>query len=419
MSREYYDPWAKVGQSANNALFQYLSSRPNPQQQAAAQADIDAKRALTNKYGLESRQIQSQLGAPDAMRSVLANIYAQVEQPAPSPDFVGPGAPIAPSADVINQRYQQNMPDIFSTAMQYAGAKPQNIGDIFAAFAANSGANPDQITRAQQGAGMDFAKTREGFEADPSNSGFTLSPGAIRYDAEGNQVASAPFKEGGGFSVQLPDGTVVQQGGNLKLDPTKSTANDLQKEQVASAKLRGLLDYTRELAQKDPMNFGFPGFVKGTAQDVTTLLQGVSQTMGYKDTNEAVTTAQRDIAMAGIDPSLLSGVFDPDLPALQTAADLLVFQAASALAGQSGRSVSDKDVKYFKSIVGNPQSLFANQQKFLSKLDTIQSILGINENVADTALGGNVTGAASGQPSAWTDADEARLQELERLYGGQ
>ena len=193
MSREYYDPWAKVGQAANNALFQYLSSRPNPQQQAAAQADIDAKRALTNKYGLEARQIQSQLDAPDAMRSALANIYAQVEAPQ-SPDFVGPGMPTAPSADVINQRYQQNMPDIFSTAMQYAGAKPQNIGDIFAAFAANSGANPDQITNAQMGAGMDYAKTRSGFEADPENRVIRLTPGSILADYDGNEILSAPFK---------------------------------------------------------------------------------------------------------------------------------------------------------------------------------------------------------------------------------
>ena len=216
MSREYYDPWAKVGQSANNALFQYLSSRPNPQQQAAAQADIDAKRALTNKYGLEARQIQSQLDAPDAMRSALANIYAQVEAPQ-SPDFVGPGMPTAPSADVINQRYQQNMPDIFSTAMQYAGAKPQNIGEIFAAFAANSGANPDQITNAQMGAGMDYAKTRSGFEADPENRVIRLTPGSILADYDGNTILSAPFKND--YSPFQPD-PVTQVPDNIDVEST-------------------------------------------------------------------------------------------------------------------------------------------------------------------------------------------------------
>lgn len=382
----YYDPWAKVGEAASNAYLKSVLSRPNPQEQAMRQAEIEAKQAMTNKYNLESQRVQGQLDAPTNLSRMIGDIFN-------NPQTEGQATPL--DQNVINQRYMQNLPDMFASAMQYAGDKPGSLGDVFRTFAANLGANPEQITNAQLGSGMAYDKTREGVMNNP----FTLSPGAIRFDAQGKQVAAAPFKpamRSGGFSTTLPDGTVIEYGG---MEATKSTTNDLQKEQVSNAKLRNLINFTRDLAKKDPTNFGFPGFVKGTAQDVTSLLGGVSQAFGYRNDQEAVTDAQREIASSGVDPSLLSGVFDPNLPALQTASDLLVFQAASALAGQSGRSVSDRDVKMFKQIVGDPQSLFGNQEKFLSKLTTIENMLQMNEGVADTTLRGNVTGPARGKKS--------------------
>lgn len=430
MPQQYYDPWAKVGQAATNAFAQSIMSRPDPYEQALMQAKIQAARAqvpayearanaqnaLANKYATENKMNENRMNAPGNLANIFGEIYAQVpgmaEGARPTPASVGPQPPVetmlpAPQ-DVIQKRYQENMPDLMSNAMYYGAEKPGDLGDIFATFAANAGASPAQLKNARMG-------------ADHSNmdGGFTLGPGNIRFDESGKQIASAPFKPAGAagsFSTTLSDGTVIEYGG-----PTAPTMNNLQKQQVASAKMRGLLDYTRNLAMKDPTNFGFPGFVKGTMQDVTSLVGGISTAMGYSDPTVAISEVQRDVARSGIDPSLLSGVFDPNLPALQTAADLLVFQAASALAGQEGRSVSDRDVKTFKGIIGDPQNIFGNQKKFLSKLNTIENILAINENVTDTAAGGNLTGPASGQ----TDraAKLKRLQQLRemkaKMQGGQ
>jgi hypothetical protein len=159
---------------------------------------------------------------------------------------------------------------------------------------------------------------------------------------------------------------------------------------------------TREVAQKDPNNFGFPGFVKGTMQDVTALANGVSQVFGDDGFEQSVTDAQRHLfnsdVSADVGVELLPSFYDPSLPQLQTLSDLLVFQAAAALAGQSGRSVSDKDVRMFKNIVGDPSSLFTSQAKFLSKLQMVENILGMQRGVVDNTMGGDVTGGANPTP---------------------
>ena len=386
MTRQY-DPWANAMNQATNAFSQYLQTKPNV-------AQMESRQAMADKYRTDAALNRAQLEAPTNLNKIFGEIF-NPQMDAPSPDYVGPmqqyDSISAIPQEVVNNRFDNNKADLFTNAMQYAGNNPGNLGKIYAAFAANAGASPDQLTNAQMGAGINYANTKAGFEAKQDQD-FTLSPGSIRYDSQGNPIVSAPFKPGGGGpNIRvLPDGTVEY--GENGLAPGKSTKNDLEKEQVASAKLRGLLEYNRQLAQKDPTNFGVPGFVKGRVQDISSLTQGVSQTMGYNDVGEAATDVRKQAMQNNIDPSLLSGVFDPNLPALETAADLLVFQAASALAGQSGRALSDKDVKYFRNIVGSPTSLFSNQEKYLAKLDTIENLLGLNQNVTDRTMGGNVTG---------------------------
>ncbi len=430
MSRQNYDPWGNVANSANNAIFKYLYSRPT-------QSEIDLKQAMTDKYSTEAQMMQRSLGAPDRLSKMFGEIYSK-EQDRPNEEFMGPMQQFPGGAvpkEVVQQRYQERMPEMFGDAMRFAGDKPGSLGDVFLSFAANAGATPEQVTSAQLGAGKGYAMTKEGVMEKP----FSLSPGSIRYDSDGKQIASAPFKQGASgpsFRV-LPDGTVEY--GSDGLAPTNSVKTDLQKQQVSNAKLKNLINFNRNLAAKDPTNFGVPGFVKGKVQDVTALTQGVSQAMGYKDMKGAALDVQRQAMKHKLDPSLFSGVFDPNLPALETASDLLVFQAADALASQSGRSLSNEDVKYFKNIVGSPRDLFGNQQKYLSKLDTIEQLVGLNEEVVDNTAGGNVTQrfpssrknikpgaktqllppANDTSANGWSEDDEARLQELEELYGDQ
>jgi hypothetical protein len=188
MSRQYYDPWAKVGEAMTRAGQQYYMSRPNP-------AQTEARQAMTDKYRTETALNQARLDAPENLKNIFSQIFSP-QQEAPSPNFVGPMDQYEggkPPADVVQQRYQENLPDLFSNAMRFAGNKPGGLGDIFQAFAANAGASPEQLTRAQMGAGMNYANTKEGFDSN-QNKDFTLSPGSIRYDSAGKPIISAPFK---------------------------------------------------------------------------------------------------------------------------------------------------------------------------------------------------------------------------------
>jgi len=169
---------------------------------------------------------------------------------------------------------------------------------------------------------------------------------------------------------------------NVANKTPQSVRSGLLNAKIARKRFGSLMKFTRDAAA-DPLNFGVPGFVKGVLQDTNALLDGVSTAMGYPDTSKAVNAARRHVLTEQINPELLPGIFDPALPALQTSADLLVYAAASAFAGQDGRALSDTDVENFKGLVGDPQSLLMNQAKFLAKLDTLDSILsGLSE--ADT-----------------------------------
>lgn len=402
------NPWADAGNQAVGALFKHYMSQPSQADIQNAQSSVignrlknDLMRSNLQTHDLQRDNIRSQMGAHQfdlnqkRRQSEFADMFSNALNEAPQ---VGAETPLlegqmGPNIPVTRQDRNTALGDIFE---QYGSRLDKDTisGARDALGTANALRFDDPIQR--QLAVDEKASSYDAYSPD-----YTLSPGSVRFDANNQQIASAPFKSGGGSFVTLPDGTEISLDGGQppKLDPTKTVTNNLQQDQVANAKMRGLMANVRELAMKDPTNFGFPGFVKGMAQDSTALLQGIGSSMGYDNPNNAIADAQQQIGGAGVDPSLLSGIFDPDLPALQTASDLLVFQAASALASQSGRGLSDKDVQYFKQIVGSPQDIFSNQERFLAKLDTISKILGINENVADTSLGGNVTGPASGQPT--------------------
>jgi len=214
----------------------------------------------------------------------------------------------------------------------------------------------------------------------------------ITYDGVTDASTGQPLPPGGYLANA--------QGPAKDVGLTTSVQGDLQKQDIANQQFKSLLGYTRNLAKADPNNFGVSGYVKGAVQDVNAVAGNVAQGLGYRGLQDAAAAARQKALESGVDPGLLSGVFDPKLPALHSAADLMVFSAAQALAGQSGRSVTDRDVKVFKNIVGDPQEWSGNQQKFLSKLDTIEQILELNQNVVDQRLRSGSPAAAPAAPGA-------------------
>lgn len=190
------------------------------------------------------------------------------------------------------------------------------------------------------------------------------------------------------------------QGDATGVGLSSSVTSDLQKQDIQHQQFKNLVGFTRNLLG-DPNNVGILGYVKGALQDANVLAGNIAQGLGYKGLQDAVHDMRQKAAASGVDPKLLSGEFDPKLPALHTAYDLLVFSAASTLAGQSGRNVSDKDVKTVRSIVGDPNSLFANPQNLGSKLDTLDQIVDLNQSVVDQRLRGNKPpSAAQAAPGA-------------------
>lgn len=196
---------------------------------------------------------------------------------------------------------------------------------------------------------------------------------------------------------RLPGGTTVSTS-QLDTELTNATESDLQAADIQQRRFVSLVDQVRSVA-RDPANFGFPGFVKGTLQDLTALADGVADSMGYSGFQSAVTDARSSLMRSpDVSAETVSSFFDPDLPALQSLANLLAYQAAATLAGQEGRSVSDRDVKMFQNIVGDPQSFFTSQEKFLSKLSTLEeTLMGQRQADRDFQTGAPLRGEGSNQ----------------------
>ena len=174
---------------------------------------------------------------------------------------------------------------------------------------------------------------------------------------------------------------------------TSATSNMVQRQQIEGAKFYRMAQYTKNMAMKDPTNFGFPGYVKGTLQDVGMLLTGVSQAMGYDAPEKAFKQiVENEKNNPNLSRDMLFGLYDPRLNAIDKAANLLVYQAAAALASQEGRSISDADVTLFRGIVGDPQSFFMNQQKFVSGIDAMTDFLSLQQEVLTDAAGSNIVG---------------------------
>lgn len=203
---------------------------------------------------------------------------------------------------------------------------------------------------------------------------------------------------------QLPPGGAIvsPQGSATDVGLTKPVQGNIQGQDIAHQKFKALLGLTRQAAGKDPMNFGLPGFVKGTLQDVGVLGQSVAQGLGYDGIQNAVGDIRAKAAASGVNPSLLMGLYDPSLGELHTLSDLTVFAAAEALANQQGRSVSDKDVTMFKEIAGDPRAWLMNQQKYTAKLDTMERVVDSYSAVNRNALrgGGASPPAAPAAPGA-------------------
>lgn len=380
----YQDPWAGVAQSANNALFKHLTTRPT----AADQANMQ-------KTQLETQLLQNRLSAPDNIAGIVGKIMeqTQVEGAAPSMDFVGPqpGVDVPLTPDVINQRYTQFAPELMRNAMMYSGDSVGSLGDTILALGANMGANDDQMSRAQLGAGQAFDKTIRGVNEAP----FTLAPGNIRFNGDGTQRASAPFKPGSGysgpsFSMTQPDGSVISFGGNDVVyggaDVTKPTMNDLQQRDIGLEDYQMFSKQFRDSIDKNPGSIGTRGNLARTADSV---LGQVQQFAPGSDVAEGLQGTRDGLAGTYVDPQT-GETKNTDLYSAASTGKLMNF-AVGAIVGQSGKSLSDADRELLESVIGSPEDWLATPEKLKARLDQLDGLVG---NMRERYQGRMISGGA-------------------------
>jgi hypothetical protein len=186
-----------------------------------------------------------------------------------------------------------------------------------------------------------------------------------------------PNEASGGMTLTVgEDGTVqMTQGGGLPISPSAVKENlDAQTSIESYARTSKTV---RDIAMTNPTLFGTPGNVRRTAQAVMQQGRAVMDMMTASDpslgatTDEAFATVQQDLAQLGVaDPM----VYDPNLTDIDKMAILLAYKAASAVADQSGRGLSDQDFAKFRTVVGDPTSWLSTQQSFVAGLNRLDMV---------------------------------------------
>ena len=159
---------------------------------------------------------------------------------------------------------------------------------------------------------------------------------------------------------------------------TNKTKASLEGDVLAAADYDATTEVVKSAAQ-DPTVFGIVGNVRRSVQNVVGQLRAVGQWTDSVNidnvTSEMAETARaegRDVDAAAL--TLMQSLYDPNLDEITKLSTLLAYKAASALAGQTGRGLSDKDFLVFKDMIGDPTGWFTTQESFLTGIEKLQSL---------------------------------------------
>lgn len=201
----------------------------------------------------------------------------------------------------------------------------------------------------------------------------------ITYDGVTSAKDGTPLPPGGYL------GTV--QGSATDTGVTKATRTDLESDTIANKKFDYLVGKGLALTE-NPQLFGPQGYVRSTLQEIAQGLKGVSTIIDPDPRKAAaeVQQARQEAQRYGVN---LPELYDPQLQEVETIWGLLVYQGASALAGQENRSVSDKDVQAMRAILGSPQSLFSSAESMKAKLNQARDVVSSYDRISREALGGD------------------------------
>jgi len=222
--------------------------------------------------------------------------------------------------------------------------------------------------------------------ADPNN------PTPEEASAAKNYAMAQVSKSAGRRITVGEDGTVSIEEGGIGT-PTNNVRSGLQKQAIETAQFSRLAD----LADKyltDPGNanlFGVVGQARQYAQGAVEAGNTLASSLGYNNPEEMTQSLRGEAYKSGV-ANLLPELYDPNLDAVDAVWGMLVYKGAAAMAGQEGRSISDKDVAFFRQVFGDPKSFFASQKSMKAKLDIARQITGGNQDVVRGALNGGALG---------------------------
>lgn len=319
-----------------------------------------------------------------------------------------------------------------------SGYDPSKVADLARAEAsAKFGAQSDEAARAAVGAGGAYSSTGQAFGQTMAEQQrqFNMMPTEInngqqnvyasREDALGMPTGVNATTARKPFNIIHPDGTVTLStdgltdlngqpiskpgyigtvdGGASEVIP-KPVINNEASATVANQKLNSIMNMAESMTS-DPTLFGPVGYARTLGQEIGQGMQGVASLFaeggqGASELNEA----RQQIASAGL-ADLVPEMYDPNLSKVDAIWGILLYQGAAALAGQNGRSVSDKDIAMMRGIMGDPKGLFSSAESMKAKLGVVRQMLSAMDGVSRNALGGDMGQPIQNGPQVGTVED--------------
>ncbi len=222
-------------------------------------------------------------------------------------------------------------------------------------------------------------------------------------------LGAMPSK-GVSFSTGPDGGMEFSMGGDDgSLGLTKANTSIQQKNLQANQELKAMVGHVRGMVQKNPSAIGAVGNIQRGAQTAYDVAGTVRNMFGTPEAyGDQLKKAQLTAMRNG-----LSLRFDKDMHNVVNLHSLMLYKTAEALAGQSGRSVTDNDIKKAEKIVGKVDGWFQSPQAYVTSLDQLEMLADDNIGKAGEMLkSGTVnpimpSGASGAPPAADTAAPAA------------
>ncbi len=296
--------------------------------------------------------------------------------------------------------------EAYTSAGQEAVAK-RNLSDELAV----SAAKPESFNEYK----ADLYRRTEAGESDIP---MGVQHGAGLIPKRGMSISSTPD---GGFTFS--QGDVGDQ-----LSPTKTITGQQQQQVIEGNSLNNLLDRIEALVDEHPEYVGASGNIQRGAQSAADIATSIGALFGSpEELSQELRNAQGQAEKFG-----LSLEFNSDLHDLKNLGNLVVLKAAAAVAQQSGRDLSDKDVSRMFAITGDPTGWAQSPQAYKSGIKQLRSIVNQNIGQAEGVLKQGIGSVLqpqtrqlqpkpapqAPQQSSLSSQEESEYQELKRLQSG-